>query len=78
MLAIIRPLLIPINDKNSQAKVSCLAEIQLWRLVNSGKKVDSSNQSLKRVELSVLELEKILTQFQILSPSPKQKQMKYK
>lgn len=47
-------------------------------LVNSGKKVDSSNRSLKRVELLVLELEKILTQFQILSPSPKQKQLKYK
>lgn len=37
-----------------------------------------SNRSLKHVEHLVLEHEKILTQFQILGPSPKQKQLKFK
>lgn len=46
--------------------------------LNSDKKEGSSNKSLKPMELLVLEQEKILTQFQILSPSPKQKQLKFK
>lgn len=63
--------------KTSRPRSLCGSNSAQEGWLNSGNKDVSSNTSLKRVELLVLEQEKILTQFQILSPSPKQKQLKF-